>query len=110
MTSIVIQKDLHYGNSLERTLPAHIELRVEPSAGGKTAYRVLMSAPIPVDKTLKARDGFDAIRLGLAGLRQLLRHFQRQNPSIKYFDRIDGNLVEQSVEDIFWTHDCVPGS
>jgi len=50
---------------------------------------------------------FDAIKTGYAGLRQALRYFKNENPTIKFYEDVDGELLEQTIEDIFWTHDCI---
>lgn len=59
------------------------------------------------ERSVEEIELFDAIKIGYAGLRQALRHFKKENPSVKFFEDIEGELLEQTVEDIFWTHDCI---
>ncbi|MFT3806551.1 hypothetical protein [Arenimonas sp.] len=105
-----IIKDIQVGETPDATQPIHMELsgfRTDP-ATGRVVYRVVLSGPMTTNKERTDASLFGAIRMGFAGLRQLLRHIQRANPNLKFYDQIDGALVEQSVDDLFWTHDCVP--
>lgn len=72
-------------------------------------YNVTFSSngEITFSRSVQEFNLFDAIKIGYAGLRQLLSHYQNENPTIKFFEEIDGELIEQTIQDIFWTHDCV---
>ena len=51
---------------------------------------------------------FDAIVMGLAFLRQSLRSFIESSPSSKIYGKYGEDLEVLEIEDIFWTHDCLP--
>jgi hypothetical protein len=70
-------------------------------------YNVLCSGKISIEKELEGNSAFDCLTLGLAFLRQSLRSLVTENPKIKFFEEVDGDLEEITIEDIFWTHDCV---
>lgn len=69
--------------------------------------KVFCSGRISVDKELDGNSAFDCVTLGMAFLRQSLRALQSENPGIKFYEECDGELEEITVEDIFWTHDCI---
>ena len=110
MPGFVLARTLWYGHCAADSVPMELSIggfEADP-ATGKVSYRVKLTGPMPVDKTMHGRDHFDAARMGMAGLRQILRMLQQRDPAMKYFEDIEGKRVEQSVDDIFWTHDCVP--
>ena len=110
MNAFSIVKDIKYGESPASMLPIHMELRdfVPDPDSTDILYRVVFSGPVSANKERRDACLFGAIRMGLAGFRQILRHIQKGSPGVKFYDEIDGKLTEQSVDDLFWTHDCVP--
>lgn len=70
-------------------------------------YRVVCIGPITEDKILEGNSAFDCIVLGMSFLRQALRSYVIANPKIKFFEEADDELEEITIEDIFWTHDCI---
>ena len=70
-------------------------------------YHVICSGAISEDRILEANSQFDCIILGLAFLRQALRQLLETNPKLKFYEETEGNLEEITIEDIFWTHDCI---
>ena len=40
-------------------------------------------------------------------LRQLLMQLKEDSPKIKIYEKFDDNLEEVTINDIFWTHDCL---
>ena len=61
-----------------------------------------------LNKVIEACSEFDVIVLALAYFRQILRQYIEENPTVKIFELIEGNLESLEIDDIFWTHDCVP--
>ncbi len=51
---------------------------------------------------------FDALVNAMAYFRQNIRLFIEDNPGMKLYENIEGGLEPLEVEDVFWTHDCVP--
>ena len=110
MTDVVFSKEIHYGPNARDTQPLRMEMRDlrADAATGKVTYRVVLAGPLPVDKAASDLDAFCAIRMAMAGMRQMLRMLQLRSPGLKYFEDIEGQRVEQSVDELFWTQDCVP--
>lgn len=61
-----------------------------------------------LQKTIEADSEFDAIVSAMAFFRQFLRKYLMENPRTKFYDFMAGNLEILEIDDIFWTHDCVP--
>jgi len=59
-------------------------------------------------KTIEACSEFDVIVLTMAYFRQFLRTYLEENLNTKLYELIEGNLEVLEIDDIFWTHDCVP--
>ncbi|WP_318509957.1 hypothetical protein [Photobacterium leiognathi] len=57
---------------------------------------------------IEAASEFDVLIFTFAFFRQVLRQFMLENPSIKLYSLIDDYLELQEIDDVFWTHDCVP--
>ena len=59
------------------------------------------------ENTIEEFGEFQSIVFGLAGLRQALRLLEADDPKLKFYENQGGTLNEITIEDVFWTHDCV---
>jgi len=95
-----------YGNSRKKVEDLSLSLEIEEE-DGIYKYNMQVAGPIDFERELEESDLFSALNTGMAGLRQSLRRVKEENPKIKFYEKIEDELVEQTIEDIFWTHDCV---
>lgn len=61
-----------------------------------------------IKKTIEAWSEFDVLVNAMAYFRQHLRAYIEAHPKIKLYEKIEGDLEALEIDDIFWTHDCVP--
>jgi len=96
------------GNSRRKVEDIYLEIKDIKCVGGDIwQYHVVLQGAINEDKVLDGNSCFDCLVLGLAFLRQSLRMLKQDNPKIKFFEIIDKDLEEITIEDIFCTHDCI---
>jgi hypothetical protein len=101
---------LFYGLSRRKTYPLDLSLSeiIQNDSSETWTYRVIYSGAEHIDKTLEGNSAFDCLTLGLAFLRQSLRRLLEDQPGTIFYFENAGKLEEMSVDDIFWTHDCIP--
>lgn len=108
MKELEFSASIHCGNSRRKTEEIHLQLKdIYCQGNNDWFYHVVCTGPINEDKVLEGNSAFDCMVLAMAFLRQSLRNFKSQNPKIKFFEDAEGELEEITIEDIFWTHDCV---
>lgn len=100
--------ELKCGNSRRKVENLVLSLGGITGKDNDWTYDVACSGAISITETQQANSPFDCIVLGLAYLRQTLRRYSKENPKLKYYVEIEGQLEEHSIEDVFWTHDCAP--
>ena len=89
-----------FPESFNRSLTRSVEIEEREKKELNPSYPSLT-------KVIDACSEFDAIVGTMAYFRQILRQYIEENPSIKLYEKIEGNLEELELDDIFWTHDCV---
>lgn len=86
--------------SFNRSLTRFVEIEERERTEVSPSYPKL-------EKVIHACSEFDVIVLALAYIRQILRHYLEENPNIKLYELVEGELDALDIDDIFWTHDCV---
>lgn len=107
--SIIMEYTIHLkcGKTKRKVENITLSLSNIRGKGDRWTYDVSCVGSISAKESLDGNSAFHCVVLGLAYLRQSIRRHQRDNPELKYYFEFDGELDEHSIEDIFWTHDCV---
>ena len=99
--------ELMLGATRKKVTPLVLRLADIRNGVNGWCYRVNCDGAIQENRVLEGNSSFDCMVLGMAFLRQALRTYLAENPSVKIFEDIDGSLERVEIEDVFWVHDCV---
>lgn len=109
MPNSFLAKKIQSGKSKRKTEVLGLNIsEIRQDANNGWVCNASCDGVITAEKELQGACAFDCLILGIAFLRQSIRDLIAQDPTIKFFDEDEDGLFEVSVEDIFWTHDCIP--
>lgn len=106
---MVFEKKLFSGNSRRKVSEIILSLYgVEQVDDLEWHCRVVVTGDNHRDATVKGCSAFDALATGMSFLRQSLRMTLRERPETKFYEDLDGELFEVTIDAVFGTEDCVP--
>jgi len=100
-------RELKLGRSRRKVESVTFKLFEIKGEGRNWTYRVIIEGAMSQDETQEANDAFDCLIMGMAYFRQFLRRYLSDNPKTKIYYEFESELEQLSVEDVFWTHDCI---
>lgn len=105
-----IYRYLYFGRNKKEIKPFTISFRNMGWSSEEDAFlgTVCLEGIEEISFSKKRQDWscFHFLVTNMAGLRQVLRQYQENAPEIKFYEEIGGTIIEQTLEDIFWVHDC----
>lgn len=108
MENAVYSTSIFFGKSRRKVENITLTLKdIQEHDDESWTYHVICTGAISEDKVLQANSPFACIILGMAFLRQALRRFKADQSKIKFYEDTECGLEEITIEDVFWTHDCI---